>query len=305
MEWMKIFLSFVFFVLVIFLLMFYWIIPREAVNFIFNPGTGNSNFSLNNYWENMQFYPNMRYPDSKISYRIENCPLQKENDMERAFEIISENTTLEFYPVDSDEEISVTCDEKTKIDGGLFIGGEGGPTNITLTENFNVISHGKILLIRNSDCERPNIAIHELLHALGFEHSLNPDNIMYNITKCNQVIGEDTFNLLNELYSYPSYSDLSFENVSAVMRGKYLDLNMSIRNNGLKNSGDAEIRIYADDKFVEKIDLEQLEIGRGIILTLKNVFVNKITVGEIKISINNSFSELEKKNNFIVLKIKE
>ena len=59
---------------------------------------------------------------------------------------------------------------------GLFIAGEGGPSNITKSGDFSVITHGSILLIKESKCERPNIAIHELLHALGFDHSENPNN---------------------------------------------------------------------------------------------------------------------------------
>ncbi|GAI14097.1 unnamed protein product, partial [marine sediment metagenome] len=52
-----------------------------------------------------------------------------------------------------------------------------------------------------------------------------------------------------------SYPDLSFENVSAVMNGRYLDTNMSIRNNGLKDSEKTKIEIYADGKLVKEIEL--------------------------------------------------
>ena len=72
----------------------------------------NSNFSLNPD-ENtpLQFYENMRFPDTKISYKIENCPLQRKNDMEWAFDIMEEETILEFYPVSYNEQITVTCEE--------------------------------------------------------------------------------------------------------------------------------------------------------------------------------------------------
>ncbi len=52
---------------------------------------------------------------------------KKRDNMKRAFQIISDKTVLSFYPVESNEEISVTCDSRTKIKGGLFIAGEGGP----------------------------------------------------------------------------------------------------------------------------------------------------------------------------------
>ena len=154
----------------------------------FGSYTENSNFTLNAGSESMQFYPNMRFPTNELTYRIEKCTLQKENDMKLAFQIIADKTSLEFFQVKSNEEIYVTCDSKTKIEDGLFIAGEGGPSNITQTDLFNVISKGNILLLRDSACPNPNIALHELLHVLGFDHSTNKNNVMYPVTNCKQTI---------------------------------------------------------------------------------------------------------------------
>jgi len=320
---LKILFSFIFILFVVVLLVFYWFIPFGTIEF--NVAPNNYNFSLNaSGTENMQFYKNMRYPDSEISYKIYDCPLQKENDMLEAFEIISSNTILEFYSFDSDtenkesflgenlseqeistEEISVTCDSEVKIEDKMFIAGEGGPTEVIGGEIFNIILHGKILLIKESACERPNVAIHELLHALGFNHSSNPNNIMYPFSKCRQTIGEDIPILINQLYSVPSYSDLAFENVSAVMHGRYLDANVSIRNGGLRDSEKAKLEIYADDSFVKEIDLDIIKMGYKKIIKLSNVWIKKTNFQELEFFINSSFNELEKKNNKIVLKIKE
>ena len=95
----KFFLSFLFFLLVIVLLVFYWFIPLSTTEFSsFNKSSGQESFNDSS----SQFYPNMRFPDYKISYRIEDsCTLQKREDMERAFEILSSRTPLRFFNVAS------------------------------------------------------------------------------------------------------------------------------------------------------------------------------------------------------------
>ena len=299
---LKIFFGFLFFLLVVALLFIYWFFPLGGVvNFDFKPK--NYNFSVNG--EDMQFYSKMRFKEPEISYKIIQCPIKKKNDIEYAFEIVSNKTRLSFYPVSYGESISITCDSSAMVEGGLFIAGEGGPTNITKTENFNVILNGKILLIRESDCERPNIAIHELFHVLGFKHSSNLNNIMYNISKCEQVIGEDNINLLEELYSIPSYPDLAFENISSSMRSRYLDTNISIKNNGLQKSGPAKIIIYADEKNIKEIELKPIDIGYGITISLTNIFINKLNVDKLEYMIDSKFDELDKENNRAILEIKE
>jgi hypothetical protein len=282
----------------------YWFIPLGTIEFGVL-SSGNSNFSLNPLGGEMQFYENLRYPSSDISYKIDNCPLQKKDDMFRAFEIIENQTLINFYSVGNNEEISVTCDGGARIEEGLFIAGEGGPVNITQSENFNVIHKGSILLIRNSKCENPNIALHELLHALGFDHSSNPNNIMYNFSKCSQTIGEDTLNLLNWLYSFPSYPDLAFENISAKMNGRYLDTNMTIRNNGLADSEKAMLKISADGKVIKELDLSEIRIGSGKLIFIKNVFILDRSVELLEFSIDSNFNELDKNNNLAILEIKK
>lgn len=294
----------VFTLVVVSMLIFYLFFPFNTVEFHTNPNSSD-NFSLNTpLTRGMQFYKNMRYPNSKISYKIENCPLYKQNKIKWAFKILSNLTVLNFYPVSSDEEISATCKNRNRIENGLFVAGEGGPINITKTKDFNVILHGEILLIKESKCKKPDIVIHEILHALGFKHSLNPNNIMYKITKCGQILSKDIINRVNELYSVPDYPDLAFENVSAIMYGKHLDTNVSIRNNGLKDSKSAELLIYADGKFIKKIKLNPIKVGYGLTISLKNILVLKINVNELEFSINSSFNELNKKNNKIKLEIK-
>ncbi|MEK6912637.1 MAG: matrixin family metalloprotease [Nanoarchaeota archaeon] len=303
MSWKKV-LGFIFFLVVIGLLTFYWFIPVQELQ-LRTSGPKDTNFTMNSSSEeNMQFYNNMRFPEPRISYRIENCPLQKADDMKNAFFTIENKTILRFYPVSNNEEILVTCDSKAKFEGDLFIAGEGGPTNITQSGDFNVITKGAVTLLRDSTCENPNVAIHELLHVLGFDHSKNKNNIMYNLSKCNQEIGQDTINFIDEIYAIPSLPDLTFENASASMKGRYLDVNISIRNEGLKSSESGKITIYADNKSIKELELKSLPVGSGRLVYLTNILVVQTSVRELRLVINYNFEELKKENNLIALEIK-
>ena len=302
MGWKSILVS-VIAVFLVLLLFFYWVFPLETIDFTFSPK--NSNFSLNSYGnESMQFYENMRYPSKDISYRIQGCTLQKADEMETAFDMIDNLTIINFYSVNNNEEISVTCDSKTRFEGDLFIAGEGGPINITKAGYFNVIQKGAITLIRESKCENPNVGIHELLHALGFDHSENPNNIMYPVSKCSQTIGQDISDMINELYSFQSLPDLAFENVSATMSGRYLDLNFTIRNQGIKDSSGAKVEIYADGELVKEIESEPLDIGHGRSIFISNIFILQKSIDELRFSIKTDFEELDKENNEAILNYK-
>lgn len=302
----------VFFSLAIMLIMMsfltiYYLAPYKDLEFSIKPV--NSNFTLNigeNNSIETQFYPNMRFPESQISYMIDkDCSLKKKQDMRDAFQIV-ENLTILKFNEQADAQINISCDENTRFEQGMFIAGEGGPTKIVKAGEFNVILSGMVLLIRDSTCSTPNVAIHELFHVLGFIHSTNPDNIMYNFTKCSQQIGQDSINKINELYSIQSKFDLTFEQqgLSATMSGRYLDLNFTIRNIGLKQSKESAIEISADDKKIKELSLEPLDIGNGKIISVSNIWVTNINPEEIKLVIKNDVEELNKENNIVSFEIK-
>ena len=297
----KFILTLIFVLILISMLIFYFT-PFNIIHFVSSPK--NSNFSLADGSVEMQFYPNMRFPSNDISYKISDCNLQKENDMQYAFENMANITLLRFYPVLTNEEISITCQEKNRYDNGMFVAGEGGPINITVARNFDIITKGEILLIKNSNCPNPNVATHELLHVLGFKHSTNPNNIMYNVTDCGQTISNDVIQLINELYSTPSYPDLILENVSGIMKGRFLEINFSVMNGGFRDSAEFNVTIYAGDKLVEKVDLQALQIGYGRFISMENIWVPQMNVNKITINADSYFEEITKENNKVILEIK-
>jgi hypothetical protein len=292
-------------VLILGLLAYYLFMPFNLIEF--TPNSGNFNFSLNSSVPmEMLFYPNLRYASSSISYNIDMslCTLQKQDDMMRALDIIQNLTILKFYSAVSGADILITCDEKVVVNENYFVAGEGGPTDITRSGNFNVIHEGKILLLKESKCPNPNIATHELLHALGFNHSRNENNIMYPVTTCRETIGEDIPALINALYSVPSYPDLILENASAIIHGRYLDTNISIANNGLIDSGNSELIILGDNSEIMREAIAPLNAGGGIAFTFKNIHVQNTGITELEYILQYDSDEIDKANNQINLKIK-
>ena len=302
MSW-KIFFSVFSVIFLLGLIFMYWfILPIGTESF--GRYNQNTNFSLDSN-QSLQFYPNLRYPAKEISYRIENCPLAKHDEIIRSLQTLKNLTILNFYSVKNNEEIQITCDSNTKLEGDFFVAGEGGPEIITETSNFNVILRGKVLLLRESKCENPIIGVHEILHALGFVHSANPYNIMYNFSKCGQEIGQDVINEINRLYSVESLPDLVIESASAQMSGRYLDVNATVRNNGLKEVENANLIIYEDNSKVKEISLNKLKIGYGSTFAISNIFVPDLRVNEIKLLIEYPDPELDKLNNEIVLTLEK
>ena len=287
---------------IISLLVFYWIFPFGKTTFKVDT---NSEFNVGNISTQMQFYKNMRFPTTSISYKIEdNCSLEKKNEMTDAFNYLQNLTLLRFYPVDTTEDVTVSCDNEvipSDSGKGFFVAGEGGPTKVIPGENFYTILQGKILLLKSSNCERPNIEIHELLHVLGFDHSKNSNNIMYPISDCSQTIGSEIPSKINEIYSFPSYPDLKLSNISATLGGRYLDINLTIENIGLSSSTGEKILIYGDNDLLKEKNFEGLEIGERLIIQFTNIFVSKIKVEELNVSVETNGSELSLKNNQISL----
>lgn len=252
----------------------------------------------------LQFKSDMRYSDSKISYKVLNCPNKKTQDIKQAFEILSNRTILSFVAVEEKEEISVSCNPNIYTNApdnneGKIHLGSGGP-NYLATKNFNVIVNGEVVLERNLSCSEPIVELHEILHALGYDHSSNPDYIMYPKARCGQIMPPEIIKSINELYSTPGLPDLSIEEASLNKGsdGKYI-IELKIANLGLVKSSKAVLIVHDVDK--EKV-LTKSELGSFDIGDKQGArYIIPFEINNLRLEIKADFDELEKENNIMKL----
>ena len=255
--------------------------------------------------KSVQFYSSMRYVEKNIPYLIsQNCSEKKQKDFERAVQIIEDKSILRFYKSEK-PEIIITCSNiaPEPEEEGHFVAGEGGPTTIINATNHAVILFGKIALYRPENCDRPQVAIHELLHALGFDHNNNTKSIMYPYTKCDQEIDVNILEEIKELYSEPSLADLIIESINATKKGYYLNFEVTVSNLGLKKISRAELTI-TDDRMeeIKKFSLEEFDIGAKRKLSVQNLRIPR-NLQKLKFTINTPESELSKENNQVTISV--
>lgn len=250
-----------------------------------------------------QFYPNMRYPDRIITYTIEPaCNDKKVYEIEEAFSVLSNDTILRFKNGNGNGEIKYLCSEiaPTSEEKGHFIAGEGGPSKIINSSDFYIITLGRVSLYRSDKCPEPKVALHETLHALGFDHNTNEDSIMYPVTNCNQQVDPYIIDEINRLYSIDSLPDWAIEKVSAVKRGIYLDFDIVFGNYGLRKAENAKLEIYSGNTNVKEYEINTTDIGMRTSLSVQNLRANRDS-SIIRFEIASSEAELSKKNNVVEL----
>ena len=232
---------------------------------------------LDDFPEGALFYDNMRFKNKEISYFIDvMCSDERANDARDAFKLLQENTILQFYEINSNGQIEVSCsDSERKIDKDYFIAGEGGPSSIINASNYYVINNGTIFLYRDNTCSKPIVAIHEILHVLGFQHSINKDSIMYNTTKCNQKISNDILVIINKIYSTENLPDLFIRNARAEKKGIDFNFDVEIINGGLEESKPTNLSVYGDNKLIGVYNIGKMDIGTGKEIVVSGIRVNK------------------------------
>jgi len=255
------------------------------------------------------FSENLRFNHNDISYFIEDdCNDVRRSAMIEAFGLFEEAMGIVlFYEVRRNADIDVGCsDDYIKVGERLFAAGEGGPSRIINTSVFKTIEKGKIVLYDEPRCDRPTVEIHELGHVFGFDHSSDPKNIMYNVSNCEQEISDDMVELIVGLYSIEALADATIKDVKAVTKGKYLDFNITVLNEGLIGIDGINLTIFVDGEEVQVMELGEIGIGYGRTLKATNVRLPSGGVEKIDFVVDNedAVREFNEGNNFVSMEMK-
>jgi hypothetical protein len=283
-------------------------LPRDPVEFTSNiPNSGPT--QVIDYGATPVFSERLRFNHDDISYNIDaTCSDKRATSMREAFQIFEEEMGIITFREIADEsaDISIGCsDSFIELGENLFAAGEGGPVNITNTSNFKTIQKGKIFLYEDQSCDFPVVEIHELLHVFGFDHSLDSKSIMFNISRCDQAITQDMIDLIKELYSIVPLPDARISELTAVKRGKELDFNVTVLNEGLLEIEEISLTLLSGGKVIKTIPLEGIGIGYGRILRAKNVklFSRNIDVIDFFVDYESLVEELDEDNNVVQISI--
>jgi hypothetical protein len=298
------FLIFLFILLGVSLYLLYLNWPKEPVQYTFTNGIEES---IIEYSASKQFYDNMRFKDEIIGYKIEkDCDSKKVAEIEEAFDILESKTVLDFKRDSLIPEVTIFCSDiaPEPKNEGYFVAGEGGPTEVINTTLYGIILSGKVSFFREERCAEPKVAIHEILHVLGFDHNDNPDSILFPTLDCNQTIDDSIITDINSLYSAKSLPDLKILQVDATKSGRYLNFEISVLNRGLQDVQRASLKVYSNDKFIKEFDLGQIDIGVTKFLDVTNlnlgIFAKSDTVTFI-IDEENEIDEIFENNNRVEL----
>jgi len=286
---------------------FYQSFPKEPVE-LRATGIVPETIELIEYGAVPVFAEKLRFNHNRISYFIEDdCLGARKDAMVEAFALFAkEMKIVSFYEVAADADIDVGCsDDYIPLGEHLFAAGEGGPSRIINTSGFKTIEKGKISLYTEPRCDYPVVEIHELCHVFGFDHSLDPNNIMYNISNCEQKISDDMVTLINDLYSIEALADAVLSDVRAVKRGKYLDFNVTVLNEGLIGIDETDLAIVVGDRVVQVMEMGEIGIGYGRTLKATNIKLPSSGIDSIDFVVDrdDDVRELNEGNNAVTMAI--
>ena len=276
--------------------------PKEPIA-LESLGLKGTNIEPINYGTTPVFSENLRFNHNDISYFIDSsCSDRRRASMERAFNLFEkEMEIISFFEMENNNaDILVGCsNDFISVGENLFAAGEGGPSRIINTSLFRTIEKGKILLYEDQRCDYPVVEMHELCHVFGFDHSPNPKNTMYRVSKCDQRITPDMIELIRELYAIKPLPEAVITELNATRRGRYLDFNITVFNKGLLGIPSISLTIFSGEKKIEIFSLGSIDLGHGQTLKVKNVKLplQRNEEIEFRLDAENLIEEFDEENN--------
>ena len=130
----------------------------------------------------IETFDNYRFASSTIKYRYEEeCTWVQSNRLEEAIDILETETILNFRETSKEPDLYIHCyDYSVQTDEGIRLG-EGSPRYYE--ELSRTLINSSINLYARKDAvycvNYPATEIHEILHALNFNHLEDPSSIMH------------------------------------------------------------------------------------------------------------------------------
>ena len=251
--------------------------------------------------QELQFYPNMRFRSINIPFNIRaDCDYDKRKSILNAISILESKLIIKFVE-ESVNGISYFCSGNPAEYGlnsskNQVVAGYYEPDDILNLSNFFLIEKSNIHLIGSEKCENPNVAMHETLHALGFDHNNIESSIMYPITRCNQEIDTEIIDEINRLYAIPEEPDLVIEKIVANKTGRYLNFIINIANYGLADAENVTLEIVSGGEKIKEYTFKTIQIGKRTELTIGNLRASKAE--DLFFRINMAQKDLNPDNNF-------
>lgn len=149
---------------------------------------------------NDNYYSTPRWSDKIITFNIsDGCRLSKAKVIREEFAILKNKTniSIDFQETNSNADIYFICKDSINydIDKGYIVSGL-----TTLTEVGTRITSARIELLNGFSNSDGKTILHEVIHALGLQHSENDESVMYPIGYDKQRLDNDTISQLNNLY---------------------------------------------------------------------------------------------------------